>query len=260
MLEGVQTRDAKEVVNTCVHKDELTNFERGMIDRELFPKHKHRGTRRKFIRGVRRRRDKIVCDLIAEDRKLLTIPLEKVLRTNDVGAESITGRARTHVLPETVQERLQELTITADIKAAIIGAIPPSRRKQLERRRARADIRTHHLRDSSARVENASTQEDSSKAAGEGLGSRKTRGDRGQSRHSAEEAGGEGRTRGPKRKADELDNPRKGGKTGGTRRKPEDRSGADRENDLRGRGCGAGGRAEGGGGRGSEVPRRGFPK
>ena len=48
-------------------------------------------------------------------------------------------------------------------------------------------------------------------AAGEGLGSRKTRGDRGQSRHSAEEAGGEGRTRVPKRKADELDNPRKGG-------------------------------------------------
>ena len=133
-------------------------------------------------------------------------------------------------------------------------------RTQLERRRARADIRTHHLRDSSAHVENASTQEDSSKAAGEGLGSRKTRGDRGQSRHSAEEAGGEGRTRGPKRKADELDNPREGGKTGGTRRKPEDRSGADRENDLRGRGCGAGGRAEGGGGRGSEVPRRGFPK
>ena len=164
------------------------------------------------------------------------------------------------MLPETVQERLQELTITADIKAAIIGAIPPSRRKQLERRRARAEIRTHHLRDPSAQVENASTQKDISKAAGEGLGSRNTRGDRGQTCHTAEEAGGEGRTRGPKRKVDELDNPRDGGKTGGTRRKPDDRSGADRENDLWGRGCGAGGRAEGGGGRGSEVPRRGFPK
>ena len=79
-------------------------------------------------------------------------------------------------------------------------------------------------------------------------------------RHSAEEAGGEGRTRGPKRKTDDLDIPRKRGKTGGTRRKPEDGNEADRENDLRGRGCGAGGRAEGGGGRGSEVPRRGFPK
>ena len=63
-----------------------------------------------------------------------------------------------------------------------------------------------------------------------------------------------------KRKTDDPDIPRKRGKTGGTRRKPEDGNEADRENDLRGRGCGAGGRAEGGGGRGSEVPRRGFPK
>ena len=109
-------------------------------------------------------------------------------------------------------------------------------------------------------MENVSTQKSSSKAAGKGLGSRKARGERGQSRHSAEEAGGEGRTRGPKRKTDDLDIPRKRGKTGGTRRKPEDGNEADRENDLRGRGCGAGGRAEGGGGRGSEVPRKGFPK
>ena len=36
-----------------------------------------------------------------------------------------------------------------------------------------------------AQVENASTQKDTSKAAGEGLGSRKTRGERGQPRHSA---------------------------------------------------------------------------
>ena len=109
-----------------------------MIDRELFPRRKHAGARKKYVRRVRQRSNTVVCDLITEDAKLLTLPMAAILQHHTVGETLKRGRARSHRLPERIAEKLQELKITETIKRSILGAIPPHRRAALARRALRA--------------------------------------------------------------------------------------------------------------------------
>ena len=130
-----------EALHREVGADGLTRQERGMIDRELFPKRKHAKARRKYVRRIRQRSNTVVCDLIAEDGHTLTLPMAAALRHYNVGEQIGRGRARTHRLPARIAETLTELKLTTDIRRTILGAIipPPSRRAALERRAIRAN-------------------------------------------------------------------------------------------------------------------------
>ena len=128
-----------EALRREIGADGLTRQERGMVDRELFPKRKHAKARRKYVRRVRQRSNTVVCDLIAEDGHTLTLPMAVALRHYDVGEQIDRGRARTHRLPARIAETLTELKLTTDIRRTILGAIPPSRRARLERRAKRAN-------------------------------------------------------------------------------------------------------------------------
>ena len=181
-----------------------------MIDRELFPRRKHAGTRKKYVRRVRQRSNTVVCDLITEDAKLLTLPMAAILQHHTVGENLKRGRARSHRLPERIAEKLQELKLTVDIKRSILGAIPPHRRAALERRAARAH---------SARV---------------GPAEKKTTRSTGEQKTEYR-----GQKPGTRRQANRIQGP----------------------NGPPGHPAGDGaGRAESDKGRGSGVPRRGFPK
>ena len=68
------------------------------------------------------------------------LAMTAVMNTYKHSAERVTGRNRSHALPSKVAERLQTLKMADSIRRAILGAIPPSRRAQLEKRRA-ADLR-----------------------------------------------------------------------------------------------------------------------
>ena len=108
-----------------------------MIDRELFPKRKHARSRRKYVRSVRQRSNTVVCDLIADDGETLALPMTAALQHHEVGERIPQGRQRLHRLPESIADRLTELKLTTDIRRAILGAIPPSKRATLERRAIR---------------------------------------------------------------------------------------------------------------------------
>ena len=149
-----------------------------------------------------------MCDLVADDAKTLTMPLNTLLHTHTVGDRIPAGRSRGHRLPEDIAQKLQALALTTEIEKSIRGAIPPSKLKRLERR--------------------------------------------------MKERKGPGRE------------PRKDKSSGGTREKfsLEEHSGyarsdmnvGDQDQGPKSRGGGAKGKAEGGEGRGSRVPRRGFSK
>ena len=138
-LAGVRKMSPAEALHREVGADGLTRQERGMIDRELFPKRKSATARKKYVRRVRQRSNTVVCDLIAEDGQTLTLPMTATLRHYDVGEQVNRGRARTHRLPARIAETLTELKLTTDIRRTILGAIPPSRRARLERRARRAN-------------------------------------------------------------------------------------------------------------------------
>ena len=92
----------------AVDSDGFTRLERGMIDRELFPKlPKKSRARRKYVRRIRKRRELVVCDLVADDAKTLTMPLHTLLHTHTVGDPIPAGRARGHRLPEDIAQKLQ---------------------------------------------------------------------------------------------------------------------------------------------------------
>ena len=75
-----QKRAAAEALRDAVDSDGFTRLERGMIDRELFPKlPKKSRARRKYVRRIRKRRELVVCDLVADDAKTLTMPLHTLL-------------------------------------------------------------------------------------------------------------------------------------------------------------------------------------
>ena len=198
-----------EALQREIGADGLTRQERGMIDRELFPKRKHAGSRKKYVRQVRQRSNTVMCDLIAEDAKLLTLPMAAVLQHYTVGDNLKRGRARSHRLPARIAEKLHELKLTVDIKRSILGAIPPHRRATLERRARRA-------------------------SAGVGPTEKKTTRNTGEQKTEYR-----GRKPGTRRQANRIQGP----------------------NGPPGHPAGDGaGRAESDKGRGSGVPRRGFPK
>ena len=210
ILDGKHMRTPGQAVLSEVQRDGLTRQERGMIDRSLRPKRK--GASRKFVRHVRvaanpgnnktmSRSGEVLCDLITEDKRLITIPMRKVLKMHLVSAERISSRARRYTLPASIAERLQTLKITDNIKRTILGAIPPSKRSTLQRRQKRKKM-------------------------------------------------------GPAPKAGKKDTKNDEHR----RQKPQIETHGDGATGPRGRGCDAEGRAEGGGGRGSQEPRRGFPK
>ena len=108
-LEGVPRVSPEKALQCEVGADGLTRQERGMIDRELFPRRKHAGARKKYVRRVRQRSNTVVCDLITEDAKLHTLPMAAILQHHTVGETLKRGRARSHRLPERIAEKLQEL-------------------------------------------------------------------------------------------------------------------------------------------------------
>ena len=191
-----------EALHREVGADGLTRQERGMIDRELFPKRQSATARKKYVRRVRHRSNTVVCDLIAEDGQTLTLPMKVTLRHYDVGEQVSRGRARTHRLPARIAETLTELKLTTDIRRTILGAIPPSRRAKLELRAKRA-IATGM---GPARE----TNEEQGRRTGKVPDCRSTanrrRGPDGPSRHTA--GGGEGRAEGDRGRGAQV--PRRG--------------------------------------------------
>ena len=191
-----------EALKREICADGLTRQERGMVDRELFPKRKHAKARRKYVRRVRQRSNTVVCDLIAEDGHTLTLPMAVTLRHYDVGEQISRGRARTHRLPARIAETLTELQLTTDIRRTILGAIPASRRAALERRA---------IRRASAGVGPAKeTTEEPRRRTGKVPGCRSTanrrRGPDGPSRRTA--GSGEGRAEGDRGRGAQV--PRRG--------------------------------------------------
>ena len=65
-LEGVRKISPTDALQREIGADGLTRQERGMIDRELFPKRRHARARKKYVRTVRQRSNTVVCDLIHE--------------------------------------------------------------------------------------------------------------------------------------------------------------------------------------------------
>ena len=193
------------------------------------------------------------------------------MNTYKHSAERVTGRNRSHALPSKVAERLQTLKMTDSIRRAILGAIPPSRRAQLEKRRA-ADLRSQggigglsaHQRDRSQASDDANGRPCPSQDT-------HTHAER---RRAAEAASFDGKSR------QDGDRAFVGAKRGRTSSDRDDLLTERESRRLRPRtggkndeiythdgfyarwrlGGDAEGRAEGGGGRGSQMPRRGFPK
>ena len=133
-MEGVRKLSPTEALQQEIGTDGLTRQERGMIDRELFPKRKHANARKKYVRTVRQRSNTIVCDLITDDGKTLVLPMTAALQHHELGEHMPRGRQRVHRLPESIADKLTELTLTTDIRRTILGAIPPSKRATLQRR------------------------------------------------------------------------------------------------------------------------------
>ena len=268
-LEGVQRRSYERAKQCEIMHDGITYQERGMVDRVLYPRRK--GASRKFVRNVRvseRREGAVVCDLVSENKRSSVLTMAAVMNTYKHSAERVTGRNRSHALPSKVAERLQTLKMTDSIRRAILGAIPPSRRAQLEKRRA-ANLRSQggigglraHQRDRSKASDDANGRpcplQDTHTHAERGRANAAASFD-GKSRQDGDRARKRGRKSSDRDDLlTERDSRRLRPRTGSTddvnythdwfyaRR----RLGGDAE-----------GRAEGGGGRGSQVPRRGFPK
>ena len=60
-----------------------------------------------------------MCDLVADDAKTLTMPLNTLLHTHTVGDPIPAGRARGHRLPEDIAQKLQALALTTEIEKNI---------------------------------------------------------------------------------------------------------------------------------------------
>ena len=193
------------------------------------------------------------------------------MNTYKPSAERVTGRNRSHCLPSKVAERLQTLKMTDSIRRAILGAIPPSRRAQLEKRRA-ADLRNQggigglsaRQRDRSKALDGAEVRpcspQDMHTIAERGRAT-EAAGLDGQIRQVGDRATvGAKRGRGSSGRDDLL--------TERDSRRLRPRNGNSNDENFthdgfyarRWLGGDAEGRAGGGGGRGSQVPRRGFPK
>ena len=150
-LDGIRKISPTAALQREIGADGLTRQERGMIDRELFPKRRHARARKKYVRQVRQRSNTVVCDMIADDGHTLTLPVAKTLQHYDVGEQLPRGRPRTHRLPANIADTLTELKLTTEIRRSILGAIPPSKRASLERRAIRraaaklgpAEVRTN---------------------------------------------------------------------------------------------------------------------
>ena len=84
-LEGVRKISPTEALQREIGADGLTRHERGMVDRELFPKRKHAGARKKYVRAVRQRSNTVMCDLIADDGETLTLPMTATLQHHEIG-------------------------------------------------------------------------------------------------------------------------------------------------------------------------------
>ena len=194
-----------------------------------------------------------------------------VMDTYRPSADRVTGRNRSYCLPSKVAERLQTLRMTDSIRRAILGAIPPSRRAQLEKRRA-ADLRNQggigglsaHQRDQSQASDDADVRpcpsQDMHTAAERGRAAEAASFD-GTSRQDGDRAiVGAKRGRKSSGRDDlftERDSRRLRPRTGGMNDENYTHDGFYARWRL---GGDAEGRAEGGGGRGSQMPRRGFPK
>ena len=240
-----------------------------MVDRVLYPRRK--GARRKFVRNVRvseRREGAIVCDLVSENKKSSVLTMTAVMNTYKHSAERVTGRNRSHALPSKVAERLQTLKMTDSIRRAILGAIPPSRRAQLEKRRA-AELRNHggigglsaHQRDRSQASDDANVRPCPSQDThthAERVRAAEAASSDGKSRQDGDRARKRGRKSSDRDDLlTERDSRRLRPRTGSTNDENYTHDGFYARRRL---GGDAEGRAEGGGGRGSQVPRRGFPK
>ena len=136
-LDGIRKILPTAALQREICADGLTRQERGMVDRELFPKRRHARARKKYVRQVRQRSNTVVCDMIADDGNTLTLPVAKTLQHYDVGERLPRGRPRTHRLPANIADSLTELKLTTEIRRSILGAIPPSKRANLERRAIR---------------------------------------------------------------------------------------------------------------------------
>ena len=133
-MDGVQTRSHVAAIHAAVRSDGLTQQERGMIDRQLFPR---TGKGKRYVRQVRRQRDQTYCDMITEDANTVTEKLETVLNTYRCKPRMPGGRNRCAKLPEDIADKLQALTMPASLRARLSGRIPLRRRQQLQAKRLR---------------------------------------------------------------------------------------------------------------------------
>ena len=121
-MDGVQRRPHKLALRVAVQRDGLTRQERGMVDRELFPK---RGKQKKYVRKVRRSKGITVCDIITEHAELETVRIANLLRKTKKTVECKNSRSRRSALPEDIAARLQVLQMSPAIRDRYAEAYPP---------------------------------------------------------------------------------------------------------------------------------------
>ena len=129
----MRKRSDDTALQIAVREDGLTNQERGMIDRTLYPR---TGKGRRYVRKVRRQRGRTYCDMITEDAKTETQAMVQVLHTYRCDEPQMKGgRHRRAMLPEDIGDRLQVLRMPASMEERMLARIPIRRRKQLAARR-----------------------------------------------------------------------------------------------------------------------------
>ena len=132
-LDGVLKRSGETALQIAVREDGLTNQERGMIDRTLYPK---TGKGKRFVRRVRRHRGRTQCDLITDDEKTETQAMAHVLQAYHCNEPQMTGgRNRRAELPSDTADRLQVLQMPASMEERMLMRIPIRRRKRLAAKR-----------------------------------------------------------------------------------------------------------------------------
>ena len=112
-LDGVLRRSHEDALRTVVRSDGLTNQERGMVDRVLYPK---TGKGKKYVRRIRRHRGRTCCDMISEEAQTETQPLAQLLQTYRCDEPQMAGgRHRNAALPDDIADRLHVLRMPASM-------------------------------------------------------------------------------------------------------------------------------------------------
>ena len=132
-LDGVRQRTNESALQLVVRADGLTNQERGMVDRILYPT---TGKGKKYVRRVRRQSCTTYIDVITDEAATSTLKLAEALQTHSCEEQPMKeGRSRTAKLPEDISDRLQILTMPVSMVERMSGRIPVRRRQKLASRR-----------------------------------------------------------------------------------------------------------------------------